>query len=64
MIPKDRKLLKTAYESTSIQFAFRKKRKKMSDSIIFEKKNETLIEYFQKKMLKWKTETFASNQGK
>jgi len=64
LIPKDRKLLKTAYESTSIQFAFRKKRKKMSDSIIFEKKNETLIEYFKKKMLKWKTETFASNQGK
>ena len=64
LIPKEKKLLTTAYESTSIQYAFRKKRRKMTDSILFQNKNEALLEYFKRKMLKWKTQTFASNQGK
>ena len=63
-IPKEEKLLKTAFESTTIQHAFRKKKQNFFDSALNITKNEEIKGFFRRKFMKWKNEKEPNYQGK
>jgi len=61
LIAKEKKGLRVAYGSTSVQHAFRKKKQKLINFEIRKEKEKKVDEYFKKKINKWKNESHGKS---